>query len=197
MFKSISNQHKLVTNRSSNQPVIHNKLKPGGKQLNMEQIMEDSLMLEFTPDEEIALVILNFDDHGDDSFLLYDESDEEMVQDTNQDEDILKLPEVHIYNEKEKNIEELLDLKTDLSLLTDMEISLMLEFSPEEKIALGKYDKSDEQMFQDTAREEDIRKLLDDSVDDLVQYYNEKEENIGELLDNITDHSILIDMEQI
>ena len=73
----------------------------------------------------------------------------------------------------------------------------MLEFSPEEKIALGKYDKSDEQMFQDTAREEDIRKLLDDSVDDLVQYYNEKEENIGELLDNISDHSILIDMEQI
>ena len=52
-------------------------------------------------------------------------------------------------------------------------------------------------MFQDTAREEDIRKLLDDSADDLVQYHNEKEENIGELLDNITDHSILIDMEQI
>ena len=89
-----------------------------------------------------------------------------MVQDTNQNEDILKLPTdapddfVHIYDEKEKNIEELLDLKTDLSLLTDIEISLMLEFSPEEKIALGKYDvedpdnesdKSDDQMFQDTA----------------------------------------------
>ena len=76
--------------------------------------MEDSLMLEFTPDEEIALAILNFDDPGDDSFLLQDDSDDQMVQDTNQNEDILKLPNdapddfVHIYNEKENNIGELL-----------------------------------------------------------------------------------------
>ena len=138
----------------------------------MEQIMEDSLLLEFSPDEDSAF---NFDDPGNDSFLLSDESDDQLSQDTPQDEYIRKLLDdapddfVHFCDENEKNIKKLLDKESDLSLLADMDVSLMLEFSPEEKITLGKYDvdnsdnesdKSDYQM--DATKDEYIRKLLDD-----------------------------------
>ena len=175
----------------------------------MKQIMEDSLMLEFSPDEDSAF---NFDDPGKDSFLWSGESDDQLSKDTAHGEDIDKLLDdapddfVHFCDENEKNIKKLLDKESDLSLLADMDVSLMHEFSPEEKITLGKYDvdkpdnetdKSDDQMSHDTDKDEDIRKLLDDSADDFVQFYIENDENIGELLDNKTDCSPLIELEQM